>query len=170
MSQDVFNKALAIGRPPNVVQNFPNSKALIVSGKVIDRAMIDKGHAMTIAANGRNIFIIEGALKAAQRANAAIIIEIARSEATYCPTTLWNLARRVDYLMKQVRHHRARGRARGPLLHEEMGRRARGQGGDPVPLRRGHHLHRPGRLAHDRRPEPAGEHRGLPLHPVLGGL
>ena len=101
MSQDVFNKALAIGRPPNVVQNFPNSKALIVSGKVIDRAMIDKGHAMTIAANGRNIFVIEGALKAAQRANAAIIIEIARSEATYCPTTLWNLARRVDYLMNK---------------------------------------------------------------------
>ena len=98
MSQDTFNKALAVGRPPNVVQNFPNSRALIVSGKVIDRAMAAKGGAMTIAANGRNIFVIEGALKAAQRANAAIIIEIARSEATYCPTTLWNIARRVDYL------------------------------------------------------------------------
>ena len=102
MSQDVFNKALAIGRPPNVVQNFPNSKALLVSGKIIDRAMIEKGQAMTIAANGRNLFVIEGALKAAQRANAAIIIEIARSESTYCPTTLWNLARRVDYLMNKL--------------------------------------------------------------------
>lgn len=98
MSQDTFKKALAVGRPPNVVKNFPNSQALIVSGKVIDRAMIEKGQAMTIAANGRNLFIIEGALKAAQRAKAAIIIEIARSEATYCPTTLWNIARRVDYL------------------------------------------------------------------------
>ncbi|WP_199244318.1 class II fructose-bisphosphate aldolase [Pseudodesulfovibrio cashew] len=98
MSQDTFNKALAVGRPPNVVRNFPNSQALIVSGKVIDRAMLAKGQAMTIAANGRNIFVIEGALKAAQRANAAIIIEIARSESTYCPTTLWNIARRVDYL------------------------------------------------------------------------
>ncbi len=98
MSQDTFNKALAVGRPPNVVQNFPNSKALIVSGKVIDRAMAAKGGAMTIAANGRNLFVIEGALQAAQKANAAIIIEIARSEATYCPTTLWNVARRVDYL------------------------------------------------------------------------
>ncbi|MBI9079452.1 MAG: class II fructose-bisphosphate aldolase [Pseudodesulfovibrio sp.] len=102
MSQDTFKKALAVGRPPNVVQNFPNSQALIVSGKVIDRAMIEKGQAMTIAANGRNIFIIEGALKAAQRANAAIIIEIARSEATYCPTTLWNIARRVDYLCNKL--------------------------------------------------------------------
>ncbi|WP_419786935.1 class II fructose-bisphosphate aldolase [Pseudodesulfovibrio sp.] len=102
MSQDVFNQALAIGRPPNVVNNFPNSKALIVSGKVIDRAMIAKGGCMTIAANGRNIFVIEGALRAAQRANAAIIIEIARSESTYCPTTLWNVARRVDYLMNKL--------------------------------------------------------------------
>jgi len=102
MSQDTFKKALAVGRPPNVVQNFPNSQALIVSGKVIDRAMLEKGQAMTIAANGRNMFIIEGALKAAQRANAAIIIEIARSESTYCPTTLWNIARRVDYACNKL--------------------------------------------------------------------
>lgn len=99
---DTFSKALAVGRPPNVVQNFPNSRALLVSGKVIDRAMLAKGQAMTIAANGRNIFIIEGALRAAQRANAAIIIEIARSESTYCPTTLWNIARRVDYLCNKL--------------------------------------------------------------------
>lgn len=97
-----FKQALAVGRPPNVVQNFPNSQALIVSGKVVDRAMLEKGQAMTIAANGRNLFIIEGALRAAQKANAAIIIEIARSESTYCPTTLWNLARRVDYLMNKL--------------------------------------------------------------------
>ncbi|NDV18939.1 ketose-bisphosphate aldolase [Pseudodesulfovibrio sp. JC047] len=102
MSQDTFKKALAVGRPPNVVQNFPGSQALLVSGKVIDRAMTAKGGAMTIAANGRNIFIIEGALKAAQRANAAIIIEIARSESTYCPTTVWNIARRVDYLCNKL--------------------------------------------------------------------
>lgn len=99
---DTFSKALAVGRPPNVVQNFPNSRALLVSGKVIDRAMLAKGQAMTIAANGRNIFIIEGALRAAQRANAAIIVEIARSESTYCPTTLWNIARRVDYLCNKL--------------------------------------------------------------------
>ncbi len=102
MSQDTFQKALAVGRPPNVVQNFPGSQALIVSGKVIDRAMIEKGQAMTIAANGRNL-LSSKAPQAAQRANAAIIIEIARSEATYCPTTLWNIARRVDYICNK--HH-----------------------------------------------------------------
>jgi len=35
-----FNKALEIGRPPNIAKLFPNSRALLVSGKLIDRAMI----------------------------------------------------------------------------------------------------------------------------------
>ncbi len=99
LSQSDFDKALAVGRPPNVVKLFPNSKALLVSGKVIDRALLAKGHAMTMAANGRNNFVIRGALRAAQRANAAIIIEIARSEggaAAYCPTNYWNMALQVD--------------------------------------------------------------------------
>lgn len=94
-----FEKALQIGRPPNIRKLFPNSKALLVSGKVINRALVDKGCAMTIAANARNSFIIKGALKAAQRANAALIIEIAKSEGgqdAYCATNFWNLARQVD--------------------------------------------------------------------------
>jgi len=103
-SQD-FNKALDLGRPPNIKQLFPNSKALIVSGKYIDRAMLKKGAAMTIAANARSSFIMKGALMAAQRADAAIIIEIARSEggtAAYCPVSLWNMARQVDALCNEL--------------------------------------------------------------------
>ena len=38
-----FKKALAVGRPPNVVKLFPNSNALLVSGKYIDRAMLARG-------------------------------------------------------------------------------------------------------------------------------
>ena len=94
-----YLKALEVGRPPNVVKLFPHSKALLVSGKVVDRAMLAKGGALTIAANGRNSFAVHGALKAAQRANAAIIIEIAKSEGganAYCPVSLWNMARQVD--------------------------------------------------------------------------
>ena len=94
-----FEKALQIGRPPNVVKCFPNSKALIVSGKFIDRAMLAKGGAIAMAANGRNNFVIRGALKAAQRSNAAIIIEIAKSEGganAYCAVNYWNIARVVD--------------------------------------------------------------------------
>jgi hypothetical protein len=75
-----FEKALQIGRPPNIVKLFPNSKALIVSGKFIDMAMLAKGNAITMAANGRSSFVIRGALRAAQRANAALIIEIAKSK------------------------------------------------------------------------------------------
>ena len=100
-----FEKALDIGRPPNIVELFPNSRGLIVSGKVIDRAMIKKGKAMTIAANGRNQFVIRGVLKAAQRANAAIIIEIAKSEggaAAYCAVNYWNIARQVDAVMNEL--------------------------------------------------------------------
>lgn len=100
-----FEKALDIGRPPNIRALFPNSRALIVSGKVIDRAMLAKGGAMTIAANGRNNLIIRGALQAAQRAHAAIIIEIARSEGganAYCPVNYWNIARQVDALCNEL--------------------------------------------------------------------
>ncbi len=104
MSDNHYKKVLEIGRPPNIVKLFPNSRALIVSGKFIDKAMIIKGNAATMAANGRNSFVIQGALKAAQRANAAIIIEIAKSEggaAAYCPVSLWNMARQVDAFCNQ---------------------------------------------------------------------
>ena len=100
-----FEKALEVGRPPNIVQLFPNSRALIVSGKVVDRALIRKGKAMTIAANGRNHMVIRGALAAAQRANATILIEIAKSEGganAYCPVNYWNIARQVDAVMNEL--------------------------------------------------------------------
>ena len=100
-----FEKALEIGRPPNITKLFPNSKALIVSGKVIDRAMIAKGSAMTIAANGRNYFVIRGTLQAAQKANAAVIIEIAKSEggaSSYCAVNYWNIARQADAICNEL--------------------------------------------------------------------
>ncbi len=101
----LFNKALKIGRPPNVVELFPHSKALIVSGKVIDRAMLAKGQAIAMAANGRNQFAIRGALRAAQRAKAALIIEIAKSEGgsgAYCAVNYWNIARMVDAFCNEM--------------------------------------------------------------------
>lgn len=100
-----FAKALEIGRPPNVARLFPNSKALIVSGKVIDRAMNAKGHALALAGNARNHFVIRGVLAAAQKANAAVIIEIAKSEGgqkAYCPVNYWNMARQVDAVCNEL--------------------------------------------------------------------
>lgn len=100
-----FEKAIQVGRPPNIARLFPNSKALIVSGKVIDRAMKAKGNAIAMAANGRNYFIIRGVLLAAQKANAAVIIEIAKSEGgakAYCAVNYWNMARIVDSLCNEL--------------------------------------------------------------------
>ena len=105
VSMTDFDKALQIGRPPNIQKLFPNSRALLVSGKVIDRAMLAKGKAMTMAANGRNHFVIRGALMAAQKANAAVIIEIARSEGganAYCAVNYWNIARQVDAICNEL--------------------------------------------------------------------
>ena len=67
--------------------------------------MLAKGQAIAMAANGRDYFVIRGVLQAAQRANSAIIIEIARSEGgsnAYCATSLWNIARRVDAICNEL--------------------------------------------------------------------
>ncbi|MCK4304411.1 MAG: class II fructose-bisphosphate aldolase [Candidatus Eisenbacteria sp.] len=104
MSAD-FEKALEIGRPPNITHLFPHSQALIVSGKAIDRAMMTKGKAMTIAANGRNHLVIRGVLQAGQRANAPILIEIAKSEGganAYCAVNYWNMARQVNAICNEL--------------------------------------------------------------------
>jgi len=105
VSSKDFEETLKIGRPPNVAKLFPNSKALIVSGKFVDRAMLQKGNAIAMAANGRNNFVIRGVLQAAQRANAAIIIEIAKSEGgggAYCAVNYWNIARQVDAVCNEL--------------------------------------------------------------------
>jgi fructose-bisphosphate aldolase class II len=105
VSSTDFKKALDVGRPPNIKKLFPHSRALIVSGKVVDRAMLTKGHAIAMAANGRNQFVIRGALQAAQRANAPVIIEIAKSEGgikAYCAVNYWNIAMLVDTICNEL--------------------------------------------------------------------
>ncbi|MBW2253112.1 MAG: class II fructose-bisphosphate aldolase, partial [Deltaproteobacteria bacterium] len=105
MTSGSFERALQIGRPPNVRRLFPHSRALLVSGKAIDRGLRTRGGCMTIAANGRNLVVIRGALAAAQHANAAIIVEIAKSEGgrdAYCGTNFWNMALRVDQAANEL--------------------------------------------------------------------
>ena len=105
VSREDFQKAVKIGRPPTVSRLFPNSQALIVSGKYIDNAMIRKGGCFCMAANARSHITIRGVLRAAQKANAAVIIEIARSEGganAYCPVSLWNMASKVDQVANEL--------------------------------------------------------------------
>ena len=102
----IFKQAVAVGRPPNIQRLFPNSKALLVSGKYIDLAMLTKGKAICMAANGRNTLVIRGALQAAQRANSVLIVEIAKSEggaSAYCAVNYWNIARIVDALCNELK-------------------------------------------------------------------
>ncbi len=98
-TKSLFERALTVGRPPTIRKLFPNSRALLISGKFVDRAMLARGQAIAMAANGRSSIIVRGALLAAQRANAAMILEIAKSEggrSSYCAVNYWNLARIVD--------------------------------------------------------------------------
>ena len=97
-----YDKLIQTGRPPNITKRFPNSRALLVSGKVIDQALVAKGKAMTIAANGRNSLVIRGALMAAQRADATLLVEIARSESNYCPVNFYNIALLVDSICNEL--------------------------------------------------------------------
>ena len=104
MDANKYNEALQY-RPANVQKLFPDSKTLIVSGKVIHSAMEKRRAggkpALTIAANGRNDWVIEGALRAAHRTGAALLIEIAKSEGNYCEPNFYNLAKKVnDIAMK----------------------------------------------------------------------
>ncbi|MBW2453512.1 MAG: class II fructose-bisphosphate aldolase [Deltaproteobacteria bacterium] len=92
-------------RPENVKKLFPDSKTLIVSGKVIHAAQEKRRAsgkpALTIAANGRNDWVIEGALRAASRTGAVLLVEIAKSEGNYCEPNFYNLAKKVnDIAMK----------------------------------------------------------------------
>jgi fructose/tagatose bisphosphate aldolase len=105
ISEADYQQALSIGRPPNIQALFPNSRALLISGKYIDLAMLAKGNAICMAANGRSNFVIRGALMAAQRANSVLIIEIAKSEGganAYCDTNFWNMARKVDAFCNEM--------------------------------------------------------------------
>ena len=75
-----FEKALEIGRPPKVAKSFCNFRALLLSGKAADCAMLTEGKAIAIAASVPNSFVCGGALTAVQEANSATVIEIGKSE------------------------------------------------------------------------------------------
>jgi fructose-bisphosphate aldolase class II len=92
-------------RPENVKALFPNSNVLLVSGKVIHEAIRRKRmsgqKALAIAANGRNDWVIEGALKAAHKTNSVLLIEIAKSESGYCAVYFENLATKINEIAEK---------------------------------------------------------------------
>ena len=60
-SSSDFNKAISVGRPPNIQQLFPNSRALLVSG-------IGESPRRVLTRNNIELFEIEGMIDTAVRA------------------------------------------------------------------------------------------------------
>lgn len=83
-------------RPLNVQARFGNEALGLVSGRDIAAA----GHAVdsiVLAANARHPLVIKAVLQAAKKKNAAVLIEIAKSEATYCGANYENIP---EYALK----------------------------------------------------------------------
>lgn len=55
--ENQYQRALDVGRPPEVKALFPKSKALIVSGGWLREVLFGQ-HTIILAANARNEFVI----------------------------------------------------------------------------------------------------------------
>ncbi|MDR1019606.1 MAG: class II fructose-bisphosphate aldolase [Synergistaceae bacterium] len=89
-------KALLDRRPLNVQALYGNEPLCLVSGRDIASAAKEAG-AIVLAGNARNALVIKGLLKAAKEMDSPVLIELAKSENTYCGATYDNIP---DYAMK----------------------------------------------------------------------
>ncbi len=83
-------------RPLNVQARFGNEAMGLVSGRDIIAANKEVD-SIVLAANARHPLVIKAVLKAAKKKNAAVLIEIAKSEATYCGSNFDNIP---EYALK----------------------------------------------------------------------
>ncbi len=87
-------------RPINVRMAFEKEPVGLVSGRDIAEVM-KKHNAIVLAANVRNPLTIAGVLKAAKELNAAVLLELAKSESTYCGNNFDNVPQMaVEYSAK----------------------------------------------------------------------
>jgi fructose/tagatose bisphosphate aldolase len=83
-------KELLEKRPLNVQALYGNEPIGLVSGRDIAAAVKDAG-VIVLAGNARNVLVIKGLLKAAKELNSPVLIELAKSESTYCGATYDNI-------------------------------------------------------------------------------
>ena len=96
---DVKSKAyqeLLKKRPLNVQARFGETEMGLVSGRDIAAAAREVD-SIVLAANARHPLVIKAVLQAAKKKNAAVLIELAKSEATYCGATYDNIP---EYALK----------------------------------------------------------------------
>jgi len=77
-------------RPLNVQANFGTEPMGLVSGRDI-LAANKKANSIVLAANARHPLVIKAVLQAAKKKNAAVLIELAKSESTYCGANYENI-------------------------------------------------------------------------------
>ena len=85
----LYRKALE-RRPLNVMNRFGGEDAALFSGRDIFQAVKESG-AIVLAANARHPITAKGVLRAAKKHDAAVLIEIAKSETNYCGANFTNL-------------------------------------------------------------------------------
>ncbi|MBP8785374.1 MAG: class II fructose-bisphosphate aldolase, partial [Synergistaceae bacterium] len=95
-TQSAGYKDLLSKRPLNVQARFGNDAMALVSGRDI-AAAAKESNSIVLAANARNALVIKGILKAAKKRNAAVLLELAKSEATYCGANYDNIP---DYALQ----------------------------------------------------------------------
>ena len=83
-------------RPLNVQAAYGGEPVGLVSGRDVFGAAKRAG-AIMLAANARNPLTIKGVLRAAKKLNAAVVLELAKSESTYCASTYENM---VEYAVR----------------------------------------------------------------------
>jgi len=89
-------KELLEKRPLNAQARFGSEPLGLVSGRDI-AAAAKETESIVLAGNARNALVIKGLMKAAKELNAPVLIELAKSENTYCGATYDNIP---DYALR----------------------------------------------------------------------
>jgi len=89
-------RAVLRKRPLNVQALYGEEPVGLVSGRDIAEAAKMSG-AIVLAANVRNPLTVKGLLKAAKKTRAVVLLELAKSESTYCGCTFDNIP---DYALR----------------------------------------------------------------------
>lgn len=89
MDSSLYQRFLDL-RPLNVLSALPGSRCALVSGRDIAR-VADENNAIVMACNIRNPLSALGILTAAKKADSFVLLELAKSEATYTGVNFTNL-------------------------------------------------------------------------------
>ncbi|MCK5841764.1 MAG: class II fructose-bisphosphate aldolase [Candidatus Sabulitectum sp.] len=103
MDSSLYQRFLDL-RPLNVLAALPGSRCALVSGRDIAR-VADENKAIVMACNIRNPLSALGILTAAKKADSFVLLELAKSEATYTGVNFKNLPPLAMHYSSQLGDH-----------------------------------------------------------------